>query len=90
MPLLCPFTGKTTEAQRGDTMVPRLHSSLSDSKALIFNDNRIVYAEDGACVWSYLLKVKKIYFSYKEYYHYNKRENSAAQSCEKKDFVFRR
>ena len=44
MPLLCPFTGKTTEAQRGDTMVPRLHSSLSDSKALIFNDNRIVYA----------------------------------------------
>ena len=43
MPLLCPFTGKTTEAQRGDTMVPRLHSSLSDSKALIFNDNRIVY-----------------------------------------------
>ena len=44
MLLLCPFTGKTTEAQRGAVMVPRLHSSLSDSKALILNDNRIVYA----------------------------------------------
>ena len=44
MPSLCAFTGKTVEAQRGDAMVPRLHSSLSDSKALIFNDNRIVYA----------------------------------------------
>ena len=43
MLLLAPLTDKTAEAQRGDVMGPRLHPNLSDSKALIFNDNRIIH-----------------------------------------------
>lgn len=40
--MLAPFTDETAEAGRGDVMGPRYLPSLSDSKAHIFNNNRII------------------------------------------------
>lgn len=45
-------------------------------KCQLDEDDRITYADDGACVWNYFLNVDSFYITYEEYYHYEKRENS--------------